>query len=372
MQQKELDEIEKIFGKTVQAGYKTLIPKCPLCSEPYSFAFSGTIEVWNCPVCNNSGNWQTLVDMLSKVDGWRNVLLNKDNPKPPEGLVLLSQWHNDHVAKRILSGFECLDRMIGGFEDSMLTVLTGKRGEGKSTFASQLALNAIQNNVPVFFYSGELNVAMFRRWFYSQACGERFLLPYKDDTGETRYKVELVADARISKWLGNKLVIYDNTIVKASERNSILERMRQAKNMFKCGLFIIDNLMTAKYAIENERNYFRAQSNFVGELVDFAQETQTHIMLVAHPRKGEMDGEDLNDNVAGSSDVTNRASNVIRISKQSDQAVLKDGFDSTIQVTKNREYGKIGKLKFNFNKMTKRFEPVEMNSIKKYGWEHNT
>lgn len=371
MQSAELMEVEKIFGKTITVDGLTLIKKCPVCSGQYTFRFSGTKDVWNCAECQALGSWETLIEMLSRHDGWQKVLANRDKPKPPQGLVLLSEWFSDREENRILTGFECLDKMIGGFEDGMLTVLTGKRGEGKSTFASQIAANAVDYDVPVFFYSGELNVRLFRHWIYSQIAGVENLVPYTEKTGETRYHVRHDIDKKISDWLGKKIVMYDNTIVHSSEKNAIMERMQKAYTYFGCGIYFIDNVMSAKNAISNERDFYRAQGNFVNELVDFAQEHTAHVVLVAHPRKSQMgEEEDLNDNIAGSSDITNRASNVIRITKLDDDKAMREGYDSVVNVTKNREFGNTGKLRFNFNKQTKRFEPVTGKYIRKYGWNN--
>lgn len=370
MQPKELIEIEKIFGKTAQAGSYTLIQKCPICSGQYTFRFNGTKDLWECPDCKTHGTWEILIEMLSRHDGWQKVLAGRENPKPPTGLVLLSEWWSEKADNRVLTGFECLDRMIGGFESGMLTVITGKRGEGKSTFTSQLSANAAFYKVPVFFYTGELSVRLFRHWMYSQIAGASHLESYTEETGETRYRPSKYADEKISQWLGKNMILYDNSIVKSSEKNSIMERMKKARIYYGCGIYVIDNIMSAKNSISNERDYYRAQGNFVNELVDFAQENDSHIILVAHPRKSALgEEEDLNDNVSGSSDITNRASNVIRIVKLDEEKALKEGFDSVVHVTKNREYGSVGKLRFNFNRYTKRFEPLNGKYVADYGWE---
>ena len=79
----------------------------------------------------------------------------------------------------------------------------------------------------------------------------------------------LTLNAELKEWLGLKMILYDNTIVKSSERNTILERFAKAHDYYGCELFFVDNLMTARYAIDSDRDYYRAQSNFVGQLVDF-------------------------------------------------------------------------------------------------------
>ena len=56
---------------------------------------------------------------------------------------------------RIFTNIPEIDRIIGGLYFGQVVLLTGKRGEGKSTFMSQLVVEAIDQNYPVFVYSGE-------------------------------------------------------------------------------------------------------------------------------------------------------------------------------------------------------------------------
>jgi twinkle protein len=366
----ELIQVEKIFGKTVIAGGYALIKTCPICRGDYTFRFLGTKDLWECKDCGNSGSWEDLESTLADKRKMLSAYRGEMQKSVPDGLILLSEWENEVSENRVMSGFECLDRMIGGFGSGHLTVMTGKRGEGKSTLGSQLALNAANQGVPVFFYSGELNVHLFRRWVLNQAAGVEHLVPKTDEAGEQRWFPDYNTESRIIKWLGENLVLYDNSVAKSSERNAILERMNKAYIRFGCGIYFIDNLMTARYAIDNNQNYYRAQSNFVSELVDFAQQKNVHIVLVAHPRKSIAgEEEDLNDNVAGSSDVTNRASNVLRVVKLSDKQRESASHDCELIVTKNREHGRVGKMLFHFDEASKRFIPSSGKYIGKYSWQ---
>jgi len=168
-------------------------------------------------------------------------------------------------------------------------------------------------------------------------------------------------------WLGKKLILYDNSIVKSSERNAILERFQLAQKHYGCKLFVVDNLMSAHIPIDKERDYYRAQSNFVGELVEFSLQTKSHVILVSHPRK-ESSG-DRNDDVAGSADITNRAHNVLWVARATDKEAEMYHCDALIYVTKNREYGDTGMTPFGFDKPTRRFTLPDGKAIENYGWE---
>ena len=65
---------------------------------------------------------------------------------------------------KIKTGIAPLDRICGGLLRGHVVLLSGKRGEGKSTFMSQLVADAIEQDNAVFIYSGELPNYHFKNW----------------------------------------------------------------------------------------------------------------------------------------------------------------------------------------------------------------
>ncbi|MFR5408962.1 MAG: ATPase domain-containing protein, partial [Blautia faecis] len=66
---------------------------------------------------------------------------------------------------KIPTGIESLDKVLsGGIYLGQTVILTGKRGEGKSTLGSQILANALNEGNTVFAYSGELPDYFFKRW----------------------------------------------------------------------------------------------------------------------------------------------------------------------------------------------------------------
>lgn len=57
----------------------------------------------------------------------------------------------------IASGFEELDKMLGGFDDADLVVVGARPSTGKTSFLLSTALNVARSGVPVLFYSFEMN-----------------------------------------------------------------------------------------------------------------------------------------------------------------------------------------------------------------------
>lgn len=58
---------------------------------------------------------------------------------------------------KISTGIAGIDKVLsGGIYLGQTVILTGKRGDGKSTLGSQILANALDNGKSVFAYSGEL------------------------------------------------------------------------------------------------------------------------------------------------------------------------------------------------------------------------
>jgi twinkle protein len=249
-----------------------------------------------------------------------------------------------------------------------MTVVTGKSGEGKSTFLGQIALQVINNKHKVCFYSGELSARRFQAWIFSQAAGSSYMESLVDQFGETRWFVRASAEQKIRKWLGEKLVLYDNTKAGSSERNTIIKCFNESRAYYGSDLFFVDNLMTARYDIEDNDNALRTQANFAANLMDFARTNNVHVVLVAHPKKGEY--ADIKESVAGMLDITNMAEIVLQVRKPTPKDLADQICDSVITVAKNREYGDLGTLYFTFEKASKRFNPIDGKCITRYGWEN--
>ena len=91
---------------------------------------------------------------------------------PVKAVKKLSEVESVDLEKleHIRTGIYNLDKVINGLYMGQVIVLTGKRGEGKSTLASQIVANALGQTdnegqpYSVFVYSGELPDYHFKRW----------------------------------------------------------------------------------------------------------------------------------------------------------------------------------------------------------------
>jgi len=273
---------------------------------------------------------------------------------------------------KIKTGVLELDKALkGGICLGQVVLLSGKRGEGKSTFGSNLFADALDQGFKCFAYSGELPDYHFKGWLNAQLAGTSHTSVRKDEFGDPEYFVDEDTDKRISNWYRGRAFIYDRQMIDGEEFESITETVRKAVSQKDIKFVMIDNLMTAMDDVDDQSNLYLAQSKFVDALKEIAIEYDCVVILIAHLRKTGKDEKGNafdNDSVSGSSDITNRVDIVMNYSKAPEGS---EG-DSVLQIGKNRLAGvlKLGKdgIMLKYSAKTKRVFGVR-SLDKRYGWE---
>lgn len=275
---------------------------------------------------------------------------------------------------KIETGIDELDRTIRGFAMGQLVILTGKRGEGKSTLMSQFVCAALEDNRNVFIYSGELADFHFKRWLDYQLAGSTNVQEQQNKWGETDYALKKETIDKINQWYRGRAFIYDNNYISdgSSEFESLPETIERAILQYNVQLICIDNLMTAMERVTEQNNLYLAQSNFVGRLKAIAMKYSVVILLVAHPKKGQANEyQDDNELIAGSADITNKADIILRYERAENQD---DDANGLIKVTKNRILGLLRTTKESavrtfYSVKCKRITDIRAKGEKVYGWE---
>lgn len=291
---------------------------------------------------------------------------------PLDGLLDISTVEQTDSRKResIRSGIGSLDSLTGGFPVGQLSVWTGRRGEGKSTFLGQLLIESADQGKAVCAYSGELPAGDFKSWIYLQTAGKDYIKTQDNRGIPTDYFLENDVTAKIDEWFKGRFFICDNDILHDSKGNtSIITLFTYAVKRCDCKIFLVDNIMTAKYGMSNNSDYFRAQSNFVADLKAFAKKYKVHVHLVCHPRKT---NEELdNDDVSGISDITNLADNVFSLTQATEKEKANGcTVDVTLKILKCRLYGKSKgtKIGLNFCPVSRRMFSPGIGDKKVYKW----
>ena len=264
---------------------------------------------------------------------------------------------------KIRTGIRPLDRACGGLLRGHVVLLSGKRGEGKSTFMSQLVAEAIEQDNAVFVYSGELPNYHFKNWLDLQIAGANHICTTRNEYNDEEYYLTEGCVKKINAWYYDKAFIFDNSAVSDDEYEGLIKVMVDAICRYDIKLVCIDNLMTAMDGDPNT-DIYRQQSTFVKKLEKLAQQYDVAIILVAHPKKSNVAFD--NDTVSGSSDITNAVSFVFNYQRADDG----DECDSYLMVTKNRMNGKLmagdKAIPLYYSEKSKRIS-ADPNDVKEYG-----
>lgn len=264
---------------------------------------------------------------------------------------------------KIRTGIRPLDRVCGGLLRGHVVLLSGKRGDGKSTFMSQLVAEAIEQDNAVFVYSGELPNYHFKNWLDLQIAGANHICTTRNEYNDEEYYLTEGCVKKINAWYYDKAFIFDNSAVSDDEYEGLIKVMVDAICRYDIKLVCIDNLMTAMDGDPNT-DIYRQQSTFVKKLEKLAQQYDVAIILVAHPKKSNAAFD--NDTVSGSSDITNAVSFVFNYQRADDG----DECDSYLMVTKNRMNGKLmagdKAIPLYYSEKSKRIS-ADPNDVKEYG-----
>ena len=286
-------------------------------------------------------------------------LADSCEPAPVKGVLNLAdvQFIDPTTQPRIYTRIPALDNCIGGLAEGGLTVFTGKRGEGKSTVSGTLMLNAVQQDEKVCAYSGELSSQKFLEWIMMQATESCYIGTKNDPRSKKLYTViDPAIQERIKEWINGKFYLFDNSATfDEPELDAILRVFTLCARRYGCKLFLVDNLMTITQGTDDE---YKMQGRVVSKLKEFAVRFKAHVILVSHPRKVKQ-GETIgNDDVSGSSAITNLADNVIVVEKPN------------LRIQKNRDFGTLALIECNYNPANRRIYQADYGDRIVYGWNH--
>lgn len=276
---------------------------------------------------------------------------------------------------RVKTGILALDRLILGLAECEVTLLSGSNSSGKSSWLNTLVLNFIEQGWPCALFSGELPPQILKTWIQMVAAGKANLRPSTFNDG--KYYVPNEVSARIDTWTQGKLFLFNNEYGNTWEE--VLHDMKELANV-GVKVFILDNLMSLDIdLLEGDRN--NKQKMAILQIKKFSKETNSHVILVAHPRKSTAFLR--KNDISGTSDLTNAVDNVF-IFHRVNQDFLKAGaefygqstiqsyqsFGNVVEVSKNRMFGVCDVLIGMYYEIeSRRFKNYEYEAIR-YGWEN--
>lgn len=277
---------------------------------------------------------------------------------------------NIYEIPKLATGIRALDRYLcGGLPYGQVHIISGKRGDGKSTFASQLLVNAIEQNQRVLSYSGELPNYLFKVWIDLQIAGGKNVMQNDSISGAPSYFITNSTSERINNWYRDRAFLYDTSIIDSEkgETADLLDIIEQSIMQYGVRVILLDNLMTA-IDLDSERysDKYDQQSRFVYKLTRIALKFDVMILLVAHRRKNGY-SSDMNDEVMGSGDITNYAGVILGYNRDDKL----ENNQRKLILTKNRLIGKLNTEGFilDYDEKSKRIFGMGDDVNRKYGWE---
>lgn len=239
--------------------------------------------------------------------------------------------------QKLKIGIKQIDRLLyGGLPFGGVVLISGKPGEGKSTLASQILINAIEQHYKCFAYSGELPNYLFKAWIDFQIAGPRHAIEYQNQWGDKNYNISKANKELITEWYRGKCFLYDNSVIDGDEKESLVAVVENMIMQYGVQVILLDNLMTAiDLEIATGSDKYERQSLFVKKLARVALRHNVLIMLVAHKRKNNFTTNE-NDEISGSGDISNLATITIAYEKDNDL----EKTQRLCKVSKNRLFGK--------------------------------
>lgn len=271
---------------------------------------------------------------------------------------------------KLATGIKQIDRLLyGGLPLGGVVLVSGKPGEGKSTLASQMLINAIEQGYKCFAYSGELPNYLFKSWIDFQIAGPMHITEYSNQWGDRNFKISNTNKSQIGEWYKGRCFLYDNSAIDGDEKESLVTTVENVIMQYGVRVVLLDNLMTA---IDLETNQgtdkYEKQSLFVKKLTRVALRHNALILLVAHKRKNNF-SQNENDEISGSSDISNLAT--ITIAYEKDKAI--DVSQRLCKISKNRLFGKTETNGYvlDYDEKSKRIYGVGDDLCREYGWNKN-
>ena len=281
---------------------------------------------------------------------------------------------NPYDLEKLSTGIWKLDKVLrGGLPFGQVVLVTGKAGDGKSTFAGQLLLSALENDYKCCAYSGELTSMMFKSWLNFQAAGRSNIQSEysKWTTSGTAPRVTYDAINRINAWYRDRIWIYDNSISSSDDEEdiSLVDFFEEMILQYGVRVLLIDNLMTALDIMNiNIPDKYEAQSRCMKKFARLALKYNVLVILIAHMKK---DGNAAtNDRISGSADISNLASIVLSYERKKNDNDYGDN-DRCLKLSKNRLFGELKNdgIRVTYDPISKRIYETMEELNRDYSWD---
>lgn len=277
--------------------------------------------------------------MIRKVDIYDPDVIRDLDRDPYRGLTELK-------GNYISTGLNTIDQALNDLAPGCVTLITGRANSGKSTLINQIIANAIGAKNKVLLITGEGIQELIINNLYRLIIGRDESL-YEMKLINKKYFMEPKEDVlkRLAKWHHKKLAIFNKTDSKLKTTEELFALVGDEVSRKEHNLIVIDNLMSI-LSVEKATEKLERQSDFMQKCCDLAKEKMVHIILVVHPNKQVEKGSRMDfDQISGTQDLSNKADNIISVTRYYDACNLNQGISGEIEVLKNRYFPELPTIK---------------------------
>ena len=243
--------------------------------------------------------------------------------------------------KYIPTGISQIDYALNDLSPKRLTLVSGRSNGGKTTFIKQIMANAIDKGNKVYLMNGENDAEFFINDFYQVVIGrDEKLFDKVRINKRTRKEPKPEVLKKLQEWHYKKLYMFNKGESKLKTIEELTAMIETEIKFNQYDLVIIDNLMSILSVDALNKN--EQQGDFVQELADLSKSYNTHIILVLHPNKTYQKGQEMDfEQISGTSDMYNKADNIIAVNREYDEDKISQGINGYLQVLKNRYYSEL-------------------------------
>lgn len=247
--------------------------------------------------------------------------------------------HGDDLG--IATGFENLDKAMGGLRKGRLVILSGKPNSGKSALSLNIVRNLSLSDVPSFVFSLEMPPIDVAR---------RLLLMENSITNTEIDQIKTPEDKNMIKCISIMKLFDDRPIYLYRQSGQVAfkkfqDSARYAVLELGCRLVVVDHLHFFAHSVMNKTS---ETANIVREMKLLAIELNVCILCLAHIKRTQNKEAMLTD-LKDSSSLEGDADQVLFLYRKSESSDIEEKKKTELKIAKNRD-GKAGdKIPMNFD-----------------------
>ena len=211
-------------------------------------------------------------------------------------------------SKAYSSGYVTLDYNFAGLQEGWLTILTGSKGEGKTTFARQILLSLAMQGIKSFMFCGESLASAERDKLARLASTESHeIVCLAKLGGAKRYRATPESINKFNKKYGELIYLADMEQIKSD--NAYDGIFKEIKKLVKYGVkvFVIDNLMKLTLDCQGGKVFDR-QKKVIADLKLLVDTQKIHIVLIAHPNG-------TGEKISGVEEIVNTCDGIVKFTR---------------------------------------------------------